>query len=241
MKQQKSIPKPLGGGQLADLEHFVAYTKDPETVYLKKHSYVIFDITKPSNFYEILSNGDFKSIDLPSGTTKVEGLDYGFKLVTNVVAFTASIFSPGIIDLTHYDTSNVTDMSRMFFGTYSDFEQYRVTVKINKLNTSKVTDMSYMFGGIILEGSEFLNDWDTSNVSNMNYMFYGCNTLTSLYLSNWNTSAVTDMSAMFYACNSLKYIKCKQSFKDWCLQNQDNIYLPESMREGGNGTWDIVD
>ena len=32
----------LGGGQLADLENFVALTKDTETVYLKKPSYLIY-------------------------------------------------------------------------------------------------------------------------------------------------------------------------------------------------------
>lgn len=36
MTQQKSILKPWGGGQLSDLEHFIAYTKDTDTVYLKK-------------------------------------------------------------------------------------------------------------------------------------------------------------------------------------------------------------
>ena len=45
---------------------------------------------------------------------------------------------------------------------------------------------------------------------------------------------------MFDGCGSLNHIKCKQSFKDWCLTNQDRIKLPTTMREGGSGTWEIV-
>ncbi|MBD5235310.1 MAG: hypothetical protein HDS61_02690, partial [Barnesiella sp.] len=63
----------------------------------------------------------------------------------------------------------------------------------------------------------------------------------SLDLSNFDTSSVTDMRYMFNGCSLLKNIRCTQAFKDWCINNQDIIDLPDQMREGGSGTWDIVD
>lgn len=71
-------------------------------------------------------------------------------------------------------------------------------------------------------------------------MFYGCDSITSLDVSNFNTTNVTDMNNMFYECNKLTYIKCKQTFKDWCWTNKYTIILHTTMRDGGGGTWEIV-
>ena len=46
---------------------------------------------------------------------------------------------------------------------------------------------------------------------------------------------------MFKYCDKLNYIRCTQYFKDWCITNQDTINLPTSMREGGDGIWEIVE
>ena len=86
-----------------------------------------------------------------------------------------------------------------------------------------------------------LSSFDTSNVTNIGMMFYNCLSLTSLDLSNFDTSNVTTMSSMFISCSKLKYIRCKQAFKDWCIENQGTISLPNAMREGGSGIWDIID
>ena len=53
-------------------------------------------------------------------------------------------------------------------------------------------------------------------------------------------SKANDYRSMFGGCNKLKNIICKQVFKDWCITNQDAIELPAAMREGGTGTWTIV-
>ena len=53
-------------------------------------------------------------------------------------------------------------------------------------------------------------------------------------------SNATSFTDMFKFCNKLTHIKCKQSFKDWCITNQDTIKLPDAMREGGSGTWEII-
>ena len=54
-------------------------------------------------------------------------------------------------------------------------------------------------------------------------------------------SNVTKATWMFHDCSSLNHITCKQAFKDWCITHQDEIELPAAMRNGGTGTWTIVD
>ena len=53
-------------------------------------------------------------------------------------------------------------------------------------------------------------------------------------------SKATSYDGMFGGCNKLNHITCKQAFKDWCITHQDAIELPTAMREGGTGTWTIV-
>lgn len=66
------------------------------------------------------------------------------------------------------DTSNVTNMSNMFYGC-----SYLTTVP--QLNTSNVINMSTMFGSCWDLIS--IPQLDTSNVTNMSYMFSGCSAL----------------------------------------------------------------
>jgi len=83
------------------------------------------------------------------------------------------------IDLSNFDTSNVTDMSYMFYGCSS-----LTTIKLkNKFNTSQVTNMEYMFGGCKNLISLDLSNFDTSNVTNMSYMFYDCSSLKEIKLT----------------------------------------------------------
>lgn len=53
-------------------------------------------------------------------------------------------------------------------------------------------------------------------------------------------SKASSYDSMFGECNKLKNIICKQAFKDWCITHQKEIGLPDAMREGGTGTWTIV-
>ena len=105
------------------------------------------------------------------------------------------------IDTTGWDTSNVTNMSYMFYGCYN-----LTNLDVSKWNTSNVNDMSYMFAHCRSLPEETIldvfNNWDTSNVTNMSYMFWKgprCLSSASLLsnLSNWDTSNVTNMSSMF--------------------------------------------
>ena len=102
------------------------------------------------------------------------------------------------LDLSHFNTSNVTDMSWMFAYCNS-----LTSLDVSNFDTSNVTDMAGMFSGCSSLTSLDLSSFDTSKVTDMHGMFGSCSSLTSLDLSNFNTSNVTDMSGMFGDCSSL--------------------------------------
>ena len=102
------------------------------------------------------------------------------------------------IDLSNFDTSEVTDMHNMFYGMSN-----LTTLNVSHFDTSKVTNMGLMFYGMSGLTSLDLSNFDTSKVTNMGNMFSSMTNLTSLNLSSFNTSKVTDMGFMFYGIPNL--------------------------------------
>ena len=122
------------------------------------------------------------------------------------------------IDLSNFDTSNVTNMGGMFTGSKV------LTLDLSSFDTGNVKYMDYMFDGSQATSIN-LNDFDTSNVISMSFMFRNTQTtsldvssfntnnvenmfsmfsgskITSLDISNFNTSNVTDMGGMFESIN----------------------------------------
>jgi surface protein len=77
------------------------------------------------------------------------------------------------IDVSHFDTSNVTDMSNMF-GNCGMLSQ----LDLCSFNTSKVTNMSMMFWKCTnLKTISVLGTWNTANVKSGYNMFTDCNNL----------------------------------------------------------------
>ena len=102
------------------------------------------------------------------------------------------------LDLSNFDTSQVTYMQSMFSEMSS-----LTTLNLSNFDTSKVTNMQYMFSEMSSLTSLNLSSFNTSNVTDMNNMFKHVSSLTSLNLSSFNTSNVTDMKAMFSGMHSL--------------------------------------
>ena len=102
------------------------------------------------------------------------------------------------IDLSNFDTSQVTNMRFMFFHASN-----LTSLNLSNFDTSSVTDMQYMFSYASNLTSLNLSNFDTSKVTNMRYMFYGMSNLAILNLSSFDTSKVTNMNAMFYDVHSL--------------------------------------
>ena len=73
------------------------------------------------------------------------------------------------IDLSYFDTSNVTSMESMFYGC-----SQLTSIDLSHFNTSKVTNMHSIFSECLKLTSIDLSHFDTSNVKNMEFMFSGC-------------------------------------------------------------------
>ena len=120
-------------------------------------------------------------------TTQITNMSelFGYERISYEAAF-EKYGNPLNIDISNFDTSNVTDMSWMF--AHSSMNQ-----SLSNFDTSNVTDMSGMFYGSTMNQS--LSSFDTSNVTDMSGMFVSSRFNQSL--SSFDTSNVTDMSGMF--------------------------------------------
>ena len=132
----------------------------------------------------------------------------------NVKSFAKAFFKASNFnsDISGWNTSHITDMSRMFEGT-------KFNKDISNWDTSNVKDMHYMFkdtnfnqpigswnvsnvenmSGMFENDEAFnqnLNGWTTSKVVFMNYMFAGAKNFNKP-IGNWNTSNVKYMDFMF--------------------------------------------
>ena len=94
-------------------------------------------------------------------------------------------------DLTKACVSNVTDMSQMFAGEWSNHNA--LNQPIGNWDVSNVTDMSGMF--FMSQFNQPLENWDVSNVTNMSEMFFMSQF--NQPIESWNVSNVTDMSSLF--------------------------------------------
>ncbi|MFI3175542.1 MAG: BspA family leucine-rich repeat surface protein [Bacillota bacterium] len=84
------------------------------------------------------------------------------------------------LDLNHWDTSKVTDMSYMFYDCN------RLTdLKISNWDTRKVRSFSAMFDWCNDLASLDISNWNTSAVEDISFMCEGCFKLTDLDIRNW--------------------------------------------------------
>jgi len=101
------------------------------------------------------------------------------------------------IDLSAFDTSKVTNMSKMFA-----WDKKLTNLNVSNFDTSNVTDMNMMFTMIGATNIDVSN-FDTSKVTNMSKIFQYDYNITTLNVTGWNTTNVTDMSSMFEGCKNL--------------------------------------
>ena len=122
------------------------------------------------------------------------------------------------IDLSNFDTSEVTNMGEMFYGMSN-----LTSLNLSNFDTSQVTNMGLMFSRMSSLTSLNLSNFDTSKVTNMSDMFNSMSNLTSLNLSNFNTSQVTNMGLMFYNMPSLTSLNLS-SFDTSKVTNMGNMF-----------------
>ena len=124
-----------------------------------------------------------------SKTASIDLSDFDTSNITNMMGTFAISKATEIKGLNSFDTSKVTNMLGMFVNSQA------TTLDLSSFNTSKVTNMFGMFGNSQATTLD-LSSFNTSKVTNMSGMFARTNA-TSLDLSSFNTSKVTNMLAMF--------------------------------------------
>ena len=133
-----------------------------------------------------------------TGLTSITGISYlNTSQVTNMSNMFFCCNHLTSLDVSHFNTANVNTMYGMFRSCSSV-----TSLDVSNFNTAKVTDMAYMFDGCSSLTTLDVSSFNTANVTTMKSMF-NCYNLTSLDVSNFNTANVTDMSSMFYSCNKL--------------------------------------
>ena len=138
--------------------------------------------------------------------------------VTNMHSMFYGCSNLTVLDLSHFDTSKVTDMNSMFMNCSS-----LTALDVSHFDTNKVTDMWDMFCNCSSLTVLDLSHFDTSNVTNMNMMFDACSSLTTLDLSHFDTSKVANMSMMFYGCSSLTTLDLSH-FDTSKVTNMDHMF-----------------
>lgn len=196
-------------------------------ILIKQNAHDLYLIERSSPYSIVNEN---KIIHLSVGWNEIADLKYGF----HVNFLTSDSFLIENIDLRDYDTSNIVHMNLMF-ANISVSE-----LNLSSFNTSNTIDMSCMFANCDKLVELDLSSFDTRRVDEINYMLAGCRSLVRLDLSNFDASNFKSYVHIFYLSTNINYIKCRKEFKEWCIKHQDEIDLPESMREGGNGVWDII-
>lgn len=173
-------------------------------------------VMNPTNMYWMFNGCGLKNVDLRWINTKnvtsmfglFEGsglsyIEFGPNFNTSNVTDMRRMFNICSrithLDLSGFDTSKVTDMSQMFYCCYG----LKDIVFGNGFVTDNVRDMSYMFTGCKRLEKIDISGFNVSQVQNMGYMFRNCENLKSLDLSKWNTSSATNMEYMFAGCSRM--------------------------------------
>ena len=109
-----------------------------------------------------------KKLDKPIDSE--DHYEYSPETKDELIKIIRILLDKGETDLNCIDTSNITDMSELFYN------KNLKNVDISNWDVSNVKDMHYMF----FECTNFncdLSKWNVNNVTNMNYIFDGCKSL----------------------------------------------------------------
>ncbi len=178
----------------------------------KKYNYQKYFFPKKKGIYHI--NIKFKTIMKDCShmfanceyLTDIDLSSFNTEQVTNMAYMFYGCINLASINLSSFNTKNVTDMSYMF-----SLCEKLTSIDLSLFNTKKVTNMSNMFKECKNLKSIDLSSFDTKNVNLMPYMFCGCEKLTLLDLITFDFSNVTNIDYMFFRCNK-KEIKVNKGF-----------------------------
>ena len=233
---ENHIYVPDGYDPNRDLKYDVSVKKDNGVIaYLIENENGNYDLYIMSDGY-VYANFDSSNFFYDFRVNKINNIE-NFNTIyatdmSSMFAYTRNITE---LDLSSFNTSNVTNMEGMFYAPFIRYgsggcmsgcvegsgNSPSVLEKIilDNWDTSKVTNMSYMFANNGALKELDLSSFDTSNVTNMSYMFQECMKLTNLDLKNFNVSKVTDFTSMFYYSYNLKNI----DIEGWVTSSATNM------------------
>ena len=114
--------------------------------------------------------------------------------------FFTSIISDSVVEAsfkgsnTKWNTSNVTNMSDMFWQCSG-----LTSLDVSGWDTSKVTNMNQMFHGCNKLETLYLSGWDTSKVTTMNGMFNSCSKLKKIIMKGCSKATIENIRTQLAA------------------------------------------
>ena len=162
--------------------------------------------------YRWMNSLDFNNAFYVSGCRTMRGMFVRDEFITE-------------LDFSGWDTSTVTDMSKMFYfcSKLADFD-------LEHLDTSSVTDMSYMFARLCGAETLDLSCLDTSSVTDVSHMFSQSWGLRELNLSGFDTSSVKYGSWFLWGGLELEKLTVGPEFNCTILINtaKTNLFMTEN-------------
>ncbi|EAD7633243.1 BspA family leucine-rich repeat surface protein, partial [Listeria monocytogenes] len=158
---------------------------------------------------QVVASGSL--VNLFNGTSSLTSLDlsnFDTSQVTSMDGMFYNASSLTSLDLSNFDTSQVTAMAYMFYCASS-----LTSLDLSNFDTSQVTVTDSMFNGASSLTSLDLSNFDTSQVRYMVGMFCDVSSLTSLDLSNFDTSQVTNMTNMLQSTSKLQNLTLGSQFQ----------------------------
>lgn len=155
---------------------------------------------------------------------------HGLPKLNNMARMFNNLRSSRIVDLTIFNTENVTDMSYLFGsdGRIENKLYNNVTHVIvgEQFSTKNVTNMAGMFAGTYLDNiAQLIDKFDTTKVTNMTHFLDSTKNITSINLKdNINTENVADMSYMFANHDPLGRLILGNNFSTKNVVNMEGMF-----------------
>ena len=138
---------------------------------------------------------------------KLSEIIFSKSFITSKVTSMKSIFGKCFklknLNISNFNTENVTDMSYMF-EQCNNLE--KIVLDSSKFKTNKVVNMVRMFSECNSLKEIDLSSFNVENVIHMNYMFNNCRQLTTVDLSKTKINQAANLAHMFDNCSNINTI-----------------------------------
>ena len=133
-----------------------------------------------------------------------------------------------VVDISGWDTSNVTTMENMFCFC----DKLKNIIGIENLDVSKLKNANSMFYMCENLVELDLTNWNTTSLENMSFMFYNCSNLKIIKnIENWQLPNIKSVRQMFYKCAKLDV-----DLSNWNLTNIKDDFLKAGIVNGSGIT-----